>query len=275
MKHSNNHVSIPTLVTALTLACLCQAEAATVALQNATATYSQTTDGAGNPQAHPVSAAIDGNFGVPNPLDGWAIYEDTGILGVDDQTHAQTAVFETVSDVGFLGSSIFTFRLFQTQPNHLLGRFRFSVTTDNRSTFADGLESGGDVTANWVVLNPSALTSANGVTLTELGDFSILASGFAPSTDTYTITAPTTLTGITGVRLEVLEDSSLPFNGPGSQVLNGNFTLTEFTVDIVPEPSTATLGLFGILVAASRRRRNERTAQPCADLTATHEHTNA
>ena len=261
MKNYKNYISVPTLLAALTVTGLRQADAAAVGLQNATATFSQTTS-QGIFRDYSISKAIDGNFGVPDPLTGWAIYEDTGVLGVDDQTHAQTAVFETASDVGFLGSSTFTFRLFQNQPNHLLGRFRFSVTSDNRSTFADGLASGGDVTANWVVLNPSSLSSANGTTLTELGDFSILASGFAPSTDTYTVTAPTTLTGITGVRLEVLEDSSLPFNGPGSQALNGNFVLTELEVDIVPEPSSALLVLSGAALCLGCRtiRRHERNA---------------
>ena len=38
---------------------------------------------------------------------------------------------------------------------------------------------------------------------------------------------PTSLSPITGIRLEVLEDPSLPFNGPGRQPTNGNFVLTE------------------------------------------------
>ena len=98
--------------------------------------------------------------------------------------------------------------------NHTPGRFRISVTTDDRATFADGLAGGGDVEANWIVLDPSTYVSDNGgvagndTTLTELPDHSLLASGpqVSGAVETYTITALTDLTGITGVRLEMLTD---------------------------------------------------------------------
>jgi len=106
------------------------------------------------------------------------------------------------------------------------------VTTDDRSTFCNGLATGGNVTANWTVLDPIVFTSFNGTTLTKLSDHSILASGALPDTDVYTVKARTTLTGITGIRLEALTDPSLPNNGPGRQPLNGNFVLSEFTVAI-------------------------------------------
>ena len=83
-------------------------------------------------------------------------------------------------------------------------RFRFSITTDDRSTFADGLSTGGDVTANWIVLDLASAVSTGGQTLTTLPDHSVLASGTNPATDTVTVTALTSLTGITGIRLEVL-----------------------------------------------------------------------
>ena len=120
-------------------------------------------------------------------------------------------------DAGFAGGSTFTFTLTQSFPGHTLGRFRISVTTDDRASFADGLVSGGDVTANWTVLDPTTAVSANGATLNELGDYSILASGASPVADTYTVTADTALTGITGFRAEAISDPSLPFGGPGAQ----------------------------------------------------------
>ena len=133
-------------------------------------------------------------------------------------------------------------------------RLRWSATTDDRSLFADGLSSGGDVSANWVVLDPVSLASANGATLTELGDNSILVSGVSPSVDTYTISATTLLAGVTGLRLEVLTDPSLPANGPGRQPSNGNFVLTNLIVDatpaVVPLPPALMLmgtGLLGML----------------------------
>jgi len=204
------------------LAFALQASAAPVALQSATATFSQNLSA-----DFSVGRAIDG---ITNDNLGWAI---------QGGTTNQTAAFQTVQDVGFKHGSLLTFSLIQNgiwyQPD-TLGRFRISITTDDRSLFANGLANGGDVTANWTVLHPIILDSANGTTLTALRDGSILASGFLPQTDTYTIVAATDLKGITGVRLEVLTDPSLPFDGPGREPDNGNFILSEFQVSIDPFP---------------------------------------
>lgn len=218
------------------------AQAQTLVLQNATATTSQVFFSVGK--------AIDGTTADDR---GWAIDPGEGA--------AQTAVFETQSDAGFAGGSTLTFSfasLHTFTPSHNLGRFRLSLTTDDRSTFADGLESGGDVTANWTVLHLASFSSANGQTLTEQPDFSLLASGTNPSTDTLTLTAPTSLTGITGIRLEMLPDASLPSNGPG-RAPNGNFVVSELTVSItaVPEPGdyAAVAGLALVAFGAWRRCR--------------------
>ena len=65
-------------------------------------------------------------------------------------------------------------------------------------------------------------------------DGSILASGKNAATAIYTIVAETDLTGITGVRLEVLPDDGLPSKGPG-RAADGNFVLTEFEVTAAPK----------------------------------------
>ena len=224
------------------------AMASPVTLQQATATFSQTTFG-----DFSVGQAINGT--TADNL-GWAI-ESSPFANIP----AQTAAFETATDVGFVSGSIITFTLVQTfsnPPLHTLGRLRLSVTTDNRGLFADGLASGGDVSANWTILDPSAFASANGATLNKLGDLSILASGPSPDTDTYTISAMTSLIGITGIRLEVLEDPSLPNSGPGRHPQNGNFVLSELQMDIVaiPEPSAgAIFALSSVLFAALRRSK--------------------
>jgi hypothetical protein len=170
---------------------------------------------------------------------------------------AQTAAFETVSDLGLAGGSVLTFTLTQTHsnPGHVLGRFRLSVTTDNRSLFCDGLATGGDVTANWTVLSPGSVSALNTSTFSILGDKSILAGGTTPGTDVYTITAQTALTGITGIRLEALEDPSLPFNGPGRWPGNGNFVLSEFEVGVapIPEPAAGATTAVGLLSLAALR----------------------
>ncbi len=87
--------------------------------------------------------------------------------------------------------------------------------------------------ANWTVLRPSHLSSMGGATLTVLDDESVLASGKNPEADTYVIEAGTDLSKITGVRLEVMNDSSLPQAGPGRDP-EGNFVLTEFELSAAP-----------------------------------------
>ena len=227
-----------------------QATSVGVGLQQATATFSQSYSG-----DYSVGKAINGT--LADNL-GWAISPDGSA-----NPASQTAVFETVTDIGFAGGSTLTFTLYQTHDFdfvfHTLGRFRLSVTTDDRSMFADGLASAGDVTANWTILDPDSFVSANGATLGKLADKSILASGFSPYLDIYTITANTSLTGITGIRLEALKDPSLPFNGPGRQPINGNFVLSEFEVSIaaVPEPSTGALVMAGCLTWFLNRRRQK------------------
>ncbi|HTD67194.1 MAG TPA: hypothetical protein VK846_11755, partial [Candidatus Limnocylindria bacterium] len=63
----------------------------------------------------------------------------------------------------------------------------------------------------------------------------ILVTGASPDTDIYTIKARTSLTNITGVRIETLHDPSLPRGGPGRREENGNFCLSELLVTIQPQ----------------------------------------
>jgi hypothetical protein len=217
------------------------AQAASIALQNATATFSQSS----LPAAEAINGIISGG------TDGWAISPNEGT--------DQTSVFETVTDTSvtqltFTLNHAFTGVVGQS---FALGRLRLSYTTDGRANFADGLQSGGDVTTTWTQLTASSATSLNGATLTIQGDNSILASGATPQTDVYTIVVNTSVTGITGFRLEALTDASLPGTGPG-RFSTGNFVLSEFTVDavLIPEPSSACLIGTGMIGLARLRRRN-------------------
>jgi hypothetical protein len=85
----------------------------------------------------------------------------------------------------------------------------------------------------WTALQPRSAISSGGATLTMQPDGSVLASGKNPSPDTYTIVAETDLQRITGVRIEVLPDPSLPASGPG-RCANGNFALAEVALDVAP-----------------------------------------
>jgi len=64
-----------------------------------------------------------------------------------------------------------------------------------------------------------------------LEDKSVLLTDDVPDKDTYTVTVRTTLTGITGFKLEALSDPSLPGNGPGrGEKGRPNFVLNTFHV---------------------------------------------
>jgi hypothetical protein len=190
-----------------------------IALQNATANFSQ-ADWAD------IRATIDGDFSDTN---GWGIGDLT-----DSSTEARTAVYETVTDA-LVNRYTITLSNLNRERQHTLGKFRISVTTDPRDTFADGLSRDGDVTANWIELTPITATASDGTTLTINGDNSILASGANPNTSVYTVIAVSPLLKVTGFRLEALADPSLPTDGPG-RYANGNFVLTEFQVEAVAEP---------------------------------------
>jgi hypothetical protein len=84
-----------------------------VDLQNATADFSQ--------EAWGVAGAIDGNPGT-----GWAVSPQFG--------KAHTLVCETKTDIAHDGGSILTISMLQDYPDgqHLLGKFRISVTTSPR-----------------------------------------------------------------------------------------------------------------------------------------------
>ncbi len=94
---------------------------------------------------------------------------------------------------------------------------------------ADALLKADASGVEWFPLVPYVATSDRGLTLAPQPDRSILASGDQREKGVYTVEFKTSLKKITGLRLEVLADPSLPSNGPGLAD-NGNFVLTEFTV---------------------------------------------
>jgi len=83
------------------------------------------------------------------------------------------------------------------------------------------------------VLLPERYESAGGASMKRLADGSLLAAGENPNADTYTIEAKTQAASITGLRLEVLPDTSLPHGGPGRDP-NGNFFLSDFDIEVAP-----------------------------------------
>ena len=213
-----------------------------VTLQNTTSTYSQA--------GFNTAQTIDGNLGGLSVVNGWA----SGNERADE-----VAVWETAADVP---AGIVQFTMTQNFGQELLlGRFRFSITSDNRSTFADGLVNGGDVTATWTVLTSPTVTLPAGMTYTINGDGgfsdSILTAGTIPAQGVYVVTYTAPFGGITGFRLEAITHATLPFSlGPGWNAGSGNFVLQELQVQ-APEPAAAMMMMVGGLLVLRRRRKSE------------------
>ena len=93
----------------------------------------------------------------------------------------------------------------------------------------------------WHALVPISSFAASGAQLTRQDDRSLLASGDNPSTETYTVVYRTELEDISGLRLELLPDASLPAQGPG-RADNGNIVITDLNVTTAPhgDPGAAT-----------------------------------
>jgi WD40 repeat protein len=94
-------------------------------------------------------------------------------------------------------------------------------------------EKAASIVNRWVVLEPKTTSATNRSILTKQPDGSILVSG-RNKNGVVTIVAETELTGITGVRLEVLTDSRLPNKGPG-RAGDGNFVLNELELAAAPK----------------------------------------
>ncbi|MEW6304644.1 MAG: PSD1 and planctomycete cytochrome C domain-containing protein [Verrucomicrobiota bacterium] len=127
-----------------------------------------------------------------------------------------------------------------------------------RQTVADIDLPAATNSAAWTVLEPIEMTSLGGVLFERQPDHSILSTGKQPRTDTYTITAQTTLQGITGVRLELLADERLPKGGPGRHA-NGNPILSELLLTAAPiddAANVATVTLRGPTADFSQEKWN-------------------
>jgi hypothetical protein len=89
------------------------------------------------------------------------------------------------------------------------------------------------VVNRWIVLSPKSTSTTNGSVLTKEPDGSFTVSG--PNVNgVVTLVVETELSGITGLRLEVLPDSRLPSKGPG-RAPDGNFVLNELELTAAPK----------------------------------------
>ena len=92
----------------------------------------------------------------------------------------------------------------------------------------------------WTPLIPAEANAEQGTTLTKAADGTVIASGLSPLKDEYVVAYPGTIAGITALRLEVLTDDALPKRGPGRAPENGNFVLTELSLQDYGKPIALT-----------------------------------
>lgn len=87
---------------------------------------------------------------------------------------------------------------------------------------------------SWTVVEPQAMKSKVGAQFTKQSDKSVRVTGTLKQ-DVYTITLHSDdPAALTGLRLEALNDKSLPAGGPG-RAKNGNFVLSEISVTAAPK----------------------------------------
>jgi hypothetical protein len=108
-----------------------------------------------------------------------------------------------------------------------------AVTPAVQDALAQWEQSMREAARQWTAMTPRAASATNGVRLNVLPDGSVRASGANPALTSYTVTADTTLQGITGLRLEALPDPSLPRGGPGRDGY-GHFRVTGIQVEVAP-----------------------------------------
>lgn len=102
------------------------------------------------------------------------------------------------------------------------------LSSENQAVVADWERERGP-SDPWRTLPPETFDSAEGANLERLSDGSIRSSGPIPDKDTYAVSAAADTPKITGFRIDLLTDDSLPRRGPG-RAPNGNVHLSEFEV---------------------------------------------
>ncbi len=95
-------------------------------------------------------------------------------------------------------------------------------------------EKASSIINRWQVLEPKAMSATNRCDLDQGAGRLDCRLRRRTQNGVVTISAETDLTGITGLRLEVLTDSRLPNNGPG-RATDGNFVLNELELTAAPK----------------------------------------
>jgi len=168
------------------------------------------------------SQMIDGIFTGPNGgINGWSVYDSA--TGMADGADALLTIASPLP----AGQYNLTFKIYQNyfgNPGHILGDFALAYTTAASPALSSAQ-------TRVSIQNESSL---NGMTFSLLSSGELLANTSQNSigTDTYTISATIdSASPITGIFLDAIKNASLPGGGPGGQYGNGNFVVSEFTLD--------------------------------------------
>ena len=185
------------------------------------------------------SQMIDGVFTGPNGgINGWSVFDSA--TGVSDGADALLTLASPLP----AGHYSLTFTIYQNyfgNPGHILGDFALDYTTAASPTLS----------SSQIPVSIQSASSLNGTTFSVLSPGELLAdtSSNSVGTDTYTISAViASAAPITGIFLDGIKNPSLPGGGPGGQYPNGNFVVSEFTLQaagITPRGKSALI--VGIL----------------------------
>jgi hypothetical protein len=118
----------------------------------------------------------------------------------------------------------------------------------------------GDDRSAWRIVSPPEKVDGGQKHYT-LGDGSVLAAGYAPTKHTTEFTVKVESPTITAVRLEMLNDPSLPLGGPGRSI-KGQFGLSEFRVDAGPLDGSSPPKAVAIARASADVNPPERPLEP-------------
>jgi mono/diheme cytochrome c family protein len=157
----------------------------------------------------------------------------------------------------------------QAKREEVLGRVR-SIEGEIKQLFPDWSarmrrweKAVADDRPDWQVVRPE-LDSSGGQKHDLLEDGSILAAGYAPTKHTTEFAAKTGLTKVTAVRLEILNDPSLPLGGPGRSI-EGLFGLTEFKVVAAPADKPGEAKEVKVVRATADANPDEKELAPIFD----------
>ena len=172
------------------------------------------------------SKMIDGDF-TGAQGNGWSVFNfATG------RAQAADALLTLASPLP-AGQYNLTFTIYQNywNPGFILGDFALDYTTATSPTLS----------SPQIPVSIQNATSLHGTTFSLLSPGELLANTSQNSigTDTYTISALVdSASPITGIFLDAITNPALPGGGPGRQYPNGNFVVSEFTLEAATGGST-------------------------------------